>query len=314
MRPTLRQMQYLVAIADTGKFGEAAKLVNVSQPSLSAQVAEMEAALGVILVERSRQGAMLTPAGEEFVRRVRLILKDVEDLKAVARFGRRELSGRLRLGILPTVGPYLLPFAVRDLHAQFPSLRLSVREERTIDLDEHLQSGAFDTIISTPEDHQGIDHAHLFTESLYICAPPEDPLSQAKGPVALADLKGRSLLTLGQGHRLNRIIRELADASGADVSSEYEGTSLDAIRLMAEMGAGVAVLPSLYALSEARRDRAINARPIAHELAQRSVSLIWRDTSPLATSLEALVAPLAKAAASILTQDGQRLGGKQARA
>jgi len=205
-----------------------------------------------------------------------------------------------------------LLFAVRDMHARFPALRLSVREERTIDLDEHLQAGAFDTIISTPEDHQNVRHAHLFTENLYICAPPEDPLSHAKGPVALADLKGRSLLTLGQGHRLNMIIRQLADASGAEVSSEYEGTSLDAIRLMAEMGAGVAVLPSLYALSEARRDRAINARLIAHELAQRSISLIWRDTSPLATSLEALVPPLSKAAAGILAQDARHSKTKKA--
>ncbi|MFN7055935.1 hydrogen peroxide-inducible genes activator [Hyphomonas sp.] len=308
MRPTLRQMQYIVAIADTGKFGDAAKVVNVSQPSLSAQVAEMEAALGVTLIERSRQGAMLTRAGEEFVRRARIILKEVEDLKAVAKFGRQDLTGRLRLGILPTVGPYLLPHAVRDLHARFPTLRLSVREERTVDLDEHLQNGDFDTIISTPDDHQNIGHQPLFTESLYICAAPEDPLSQEKGPVALIDLKGRSLLTLGQGHRLNSIIQQIADASGAEISSEYEGTSLDAIRLMAEMGAGVAILPSLYALSEARRDRSLYARPIAHELAQRLVSLIWRDTSPLAASLKTLAEPLAKAAAGILAQEGRRLG------
>lgn len=308
MRPTLRQMQYLVAIAETGKFGDAARAVNVSQPSLSAQVAEMEAALGVVLVERSRQGAMLTRAGEEFVRRARNILKEVEDLKAVAKFGQAELAGRLRLGILPTVGPYLLPHAVRDLHARFPALRLSVREERTIDLDEHLQAGDFDTIISTPEDHQHIEHEPLFMEHLYVCAPPEDPLSEGRGPVSLKELNGRSLLTLGQGHRLNLIIQQLADASGASVSSEYEGTSLDAIRLMAEMGAGVAILPSLYALSEARRDRSLYARPIAHELAQRSVSLIWRDTSPLAASLKTLAEPLAKAAAAILAQESRRLG------
>jgi LysR family hydrogen peroxide-inducible transcriptional activator len=308
MRPTLRQMQYIVAIADTGKFGDAARAVNVSQPSLSAQIAEMEAALAVTLVERSRQGAMLTQAGEEFVRRARLILKEVEDLKAVAKFGQQHLAGRLRLGILPTVGPYLLPHAVRDLHARFPALRLSVREERTIDLDEHLQDGSFDTIVSTPEDHLNSGHEPLFTESLYISAAPEDPLSQEKGPVALSDLKGRSLLTLGQGHRLNSIIQQIADAAGAAISSEYEGTSLDAIRLMAEMGAGVAVLPSLYALSEARRDRNLCARPIAHELARRSISLIWRDTSPLAASLKMLAEPLAKAAASILAQESRRLG------
>ncbi|HAY05949.1 MAG TPA: LysR substrate-binding domain-containing protein [Hyphomonas sp.] len=300
MRPTLRQMQYLIAIADTGKFGDAARQVNVSQPSLSAQVAEMEASLGVQLVERSRRGAMLTIAGQELVRRARNILREVEDLKAVARFGRAELSGRLRLGVLPTIGPYLLPLAASDLHKRFPDLRLSVREERTVDLDEHLQAGEFDTIISSAIDHENVHHEVLFSERLYVCAPAEDPLSHGEGPVRLKDLKGRALLTLGQGHRLNAIIRELAAASGAVVSSEYEGTSLDAIRLMAEMGAGVAVLPSLYALSEARRNKGLNARLIDHPLARREVSLIWRDTSPLAASLQGLAGPLRAAAEKVL--------------
>lgn len=303
MRPTLRQMQYLIAIADTGKFGDAARHVNVSQPSLSAQIAEMEVSLGVQLVERSRRGAMLTIAGQELVRRARNILREVEDLKAVARFGRAELSGRLRLGVLPTVGPYLLPLASGDLHKRFPDLRLSVREERTIDLDEHLQAGEFDTIISSAIDHENVHHEVLFSERLYVCAPAEDPLSQGEGPVRLKDLKGHALLTLGQGHRLNAIIRELAAASGAVVSSEYEGTSLDAIRLMAEMGAGVAVLPSLYALSEARRNKGLNARLIDHPLALREVSLIWRDTSPLAASLKGLAGPLRAAADKVLRNE-----------
>ncbi|MEX1252618.1 MAG: LysR substrate-binding domain-containing protein [Hyphomonas sp.] len=303
MRPTLRQMQYLVAIADTGKFGDAARHVNVSQPSLSAQIAEMEVSLGVQLVERSRRGAMLTIAGQELVRRARNILREVEDLKAVARFGRAELSGRLRLGVLPTIGPYLLPLASGDLHKRFPDLRLSVREERTIDLDEHLQAGEFDTIISSAIDHENVHHEVLFSERLYVCAPAEDALSQGEGPVRLKDLKGHALLTLGQGHRLNAIIRELAAASGAVVSSEYEGTSLDAVRLMAEMGAGVAVLPSLYALSEARRNKGLNARLIDHPLARREVSLIWRDTSPLAASLKGLAGPLRAAAEKALRNE-----------
>jgi LysR family transcriptional regulator, hydrogen peroxide-inducible genes activator len=296
-------MQYLIAIADTGKFGDAARHVNVSQPSLSAQIAEMEASLGVQLVERSRRGAMLTIAGQELVRRARNILREVEDLKAVARFGRAELSGRLRLGVLPTIGPYLLPLAASDLHKRFPDLRLSVREERTVDLDEHLQAGEFDTIISSAIDHENVHHEVLFSERLYVCAPAEDPLSRGEGPVRLKDLKGHALLTLGQGHRLNAIIRELAAASGAAVSSEYEGTSLDAIRLMAEMGAGVAILPSLYALSEARRNKGLNARLIDHPLARREVSLIWRDTSPLAASLQGLAGPLRAAAEKVLRNE-----------
>lgn len=308
MRPTLRQMQYLIAIADTGKFGDAARLVNVSQPSLSAQIADMEAGLGITLVERSRRGAMLTPAGEEFVARARNILRDVEDLKAVAKLGRADLTGRLRLGVLPTIGPYLLPQATGDLHARFPDLRLSVREERTIDLDDHLQTGQFDTVISTPADHRDARHAILFTERLYACAPPEDSLQEGDGPIPLDALKGRSLLTLGQGHRLSAITQDVASAAAAVVSSEYEGTSLDAIRLMSQMGAGVAILPSLYALSEARRDKALNIRMIDHPLARRDIALVWRDTSPLATSLQVLAVSLRGAAEKILKNEWQVYG------
>lgn len=300
MRPTLRQMQYLIAIADTGKFGDAARAVNVSQPSLSAQIAEMEASLGVALVERSRRGAMLTPAGEELVRRARGILREVEDLKAVAKLGRTELSGRLRLGVLPTIGPYLLPQTTGDLRARFPALRLSVREERTVDLDEHLQAGLFDTVISTPEDHPDTEYAHLFTEKLYACAPPDDELTQGEGPIRLEHLRGRQLLTLGQGHRLSEITQELATAAGAAVSSEYEGTSLDAIRLMSELGAGIAILPSLYALSEAKRDRGLHVRLIDHPMARRDIALIWRETSPLAASLLSLSGCLQNAASKLL--------------
>lgn len=300
MRPTLRQMQYLIAIADTGKFGDAARAVNVSQPSLSAQVAEMEAGLGVALVERSRRGALLTPAGEEMVRRARVILRDVEDLKAVAKLGRTELSGRLRLGVLPTIGPYLLPQTTGDLRARFPALRLSVREERTVDLDEHLQAGLFDTVISTPEDHPDTDYAHLFTERLYACGPPDDELTQGEGPLRLEHLRGRQLLTLGQGHRLSEITQDLATAAGTTVSSEYEGTSLDAIRLMSELGAGIAILPSLYALSEARRDRGLHIRLIDHPMARRDIALIWRETSPLAASLLSLSGCLQNAASKLL--------------
>lgn len=300
MRPTLRQMQYLIAIADTGKFGDAARAVNVSQPSLSAQVAEMEAGLGVALVERSRRGALLTPAGEELVRRARVILREVEDLKAVAKLGRTELSGRLRLGVLPTIGPYLLPQITGDLRARFPALRLSVREERTVDLDEHLQAGLFDTVISTPEDHPDTDYAHLFAERLYACGPPDDELTQGDGPLRLEHLRGRQLLTLGQGHRLSEITQDLATAAGATVSSEYEGTSLDAIRLMSELGAGIAILPSLYALSEARRDRGLHIRLIDHPMARRDIALIWRETSPLAASLLSLSGCLQNAASKLL--------------
>ncbi|MAN74718.1 MAG: LysR family transcriptional regulator [Henriciella sp.] len=300
MRPTLRQLQYLVAIAETGKFGDAAKRTNVSQPSLSAQIADMEEYLGSVLIERGRHGALLTPLGEEAVRRARLILRDVEDLKAVLSADGQALTGRIRLGVLPTIGPYLLPGVTRHLHAEYPDFRLSVREERTIDLETHLHDGQFDTIISTAEDHENEERTHLFEESLWVCAAPDDPIAQSAGDVRLADLKGCQLISLGHGDRLSHRIQTIAEAAGAHVSSEYEGTSLDAIRQMAEMGAGVAVFPSLYALTEARRDPDLVVRRIDDPLARRDISLIWRRTSPLKDRLLKLAEELRAGAASIL--------------
>ena len=154
MKPTLRQLEYLVAIADTGTFGGAAKRTFVSQPSLSAQVKDMEDHIGARLLERGRHGALLTPIGEEMVKRARLVLRQVEQMKVMGREASGTLAGRIKLGVLPTVGPYLLPQATRRLHKAYPELRLFVREERTIDLKEHLSSGKFDVIIATPNDHQ----------------------------------------------------------------------------------------------------------------------------------------------------------------
>ncbi|MGF1591882.1 MAG: LysR family transcriptional regulator [Kiloniellaceae bacterium] len=305
MRPTLRQLQYLVAVAETGHFGEAAKRVNVSQPSLSAQIADMETELGTVLVERGRHGAVLTPNGEEAVRRARLVLRDMDDLKAAALSLTDHLTGRLRLGVLPTIGPYLLPPAARRLHAAYPSLRFTVREERASDLETHLQEGRFDTVISTVDDHKNCRSAFLFEDHLWICMAHDDPLAGDSGPVELSALKGRELLSLGYWHwqSLDLKVHAIAETSGAVVSTEYEGSTLDAIRQMAEMGAGLAILPSLYALTEVRRDPHMIIRRINDPLAVRQISLIWRDTSPLDRSFTTLADVLRDVSNAILRND-----------
>lgn len=285
MRPTLRQLQYLVAVADCGRFREAARRLNVSQPSLSAQLADAEAYLGTTLVERAHSGAFLTPVGMDIVRRARSILTQVEDLKVAARLEGATLAGHYRLGTTPTIGPYLLPDAARRLHSLHPDLKMSVREERATDLQTKLTDGRLDMVISTPEDHPGTDHAALFEEPLWICVAEDDPLAQTSGEVSLADLRGRAVLSLGFGYRLSIIVQQLADKAGAYVSTEYEGTSLDAIRQMAAMGVGVAILPSLYARREAIRDPSLIMRRIRHALAVRHVSLIWRPESPLSAQM-----------------------------
>lgn len=302
MRPTLRQLQYLIAIAETGRFSDAARRVHVSQPSLSDQIAELEMELGVVLIERSRKGAMLTPAGEEAVRRARRILRAVEDLKASMQGGADTLAGEIRLGVLPTVGPYLLPGAARRLHSDYPKLRLIVREERTRELSANLDSGALDAVVSAPDEHPNRPFAPIVTETLWVCCAPDDPLAQGSGEVRLDDLQRRTLLSLGPGHQLSRLVYALAAAAGARVNPEYEGTSLDAVRQMAEMGAGVAILPSLYALTEARRDPDLRVRPIAHKPARRDLALIWRASSPLAPRFSRLGAVLREEAEAIVAQ------------
>lgn len=286
MRPTLRQMEYLVAIAETGTFGGAAKRTFVSQPSLSAQVKDMEEQLGASLLERGRQGAILTPIGETIVKRARTILRNVEELKVLAREAEGTLAGRVRLGVLPTVGPYLLPRATRQLHATYPELRLSVREERTLDLQDHLSDGRLDAIISTPEDHPNTKSIDIVTENIYICVAPDDQLATSREPVKLKDLKSREFLTLGYGHKFTTVTKVLADKAGAVTVGDYEGNSLDAIRQTASMGGSIAILPSLYAISEAKRDSQLFVRQIDDPLAQRRISFIWREASPLAPKFE----------------------------
>ena len=282
MKPTLRQMEYLVAIADTGTFSEAAKRTYVSQPSLSAQIKDMEAHIGMPLLERGRHGAILTPIGAQIVTRARLVLRQVEEMKVMGRESGGMIAGRVKLGVLPTVGPYLLPQVTRRLHAQYPDLRLSVREEGAARLQDHLAGGQFDMIISGADDHPDTISLPIVSENIYICIAPDDALAGSRDPVKLSELKGREFLTLGHADTLTMTVRNIAALAGATTHGEYEGTSLDAIRQMASMGAGIAVLPSLYAISEAKRDPQLIVRPIDHKLAQRQIDLIWRASSPLA--------------------------------
>jgi LysR family hydrogen peroxide-inducible transcriptional activator len=299
MKPSFRQLEYIVAVADLGGIGLAASTLNVSQPSLSAQLAEVEADLGVRLFDRGRAGAKPTPAGEEVVRRARTILREVQDLRAVAKGGAL-FQGRLRLGVLLSIGPYLLPDVVKRLHNENPDLRLILREESTRDLDEGLQSGRFDAIISTPEDHAAGQADPLFSEALWAALPDDHHLAGDETPIPLDALAGETFLTLGAGHRLSHIVTGLAARAGGRVSDEYEGTSLDAIRLMAVSGAGVAILPSIYAATEARRGMGLTLRRIEDPGAHRSIALIQRITPEPILGTEQLAQVLRQEAKQIL--------------
>lgn len=208
MRPTLRQMEYVVTVHQIGNFGLAADVLHVSQPSLSNQIATVEAELGVRLFERGRSGVMTTSQGLEFVSRARRILSEVEALNA-AMTSNLPFGGRLRLGVLPSIGPYLLPQVVRSLHQSQPDLRVAVREENTLGLDEGIRNGRFDAIISTPEDHPNTQQHFLFTERLWAAVSHDHPLA-ATTQITSDHLNGQRLLTLDTGHRLARIVYGLS--------------------------------------------------------------------------------------------------------
>lgn len=273
MRPTLRQLEYIVAVHQLGNFSLAAEMLNVSQPSLSSQIAAVEADFGVRLFKRGRGGAQATAKGLECVHRARRILAEVETLRGVMTSA-LPFGGRLRLGVLPSIGPYLLPQVMRSLHDALPDLRVIVREENTLSLDEGIRNGRFDAIISTPEDHPNTWQHPLFDEALWVAVAPDHPIAKLDR-VGAADLADQRLLTLDTGHRLARIVYGLAGASGGIVSDDYEGTSLDSILLMAATGAGVAVLPDLFARRQAVHREEVAVRPLEMPDANRGISLMF---------------------------------------
>ena len=296
MRPTLRQLEYIVAVHQTGSFSLAAEMLNVSQPSLSSQVAAVETAFGVRLFRRGRGSAQATAKGLECVHRARRILAEVETLRGVMS-SVLPFGGRLRLGVLPSIGPYLLPQVMRALHRDQPDLRVVVREENTLSLDEGIRNGRFDAIISTPEDHPNTRQHPLFTEALWAAVTPDHRVA-ALAHVEAADLAGERLLTLDTGHRLARIVYGLAGLSGSIVSDDYEGTSLDSVLLMAATGAGVAILPDLFARRQAVHRDEVVVRPLHMPDAQRGIALLFPGDQPPDPSHERLVAAMRQAATS----------------
>ncbi len=275
MRPTLRQLEYIVTVSRLGRFSLAAEVLNVSQPSLSAQIATVEQELGVRIFDRNRGGVQVTAKGEDFIGRAQKILADVQDLRH-AMSSDTPLGGRLRLGVLPSIGPYLLPQVIKEVHRLRPGLRVVVREENTRDLEQGLKTGRFDLILSTPEDHPNTMQQRLFNESLWVAVAVDDVLARDLQSVSASQLQNRLFLTLDQSHRLSRIVYALAAECGGVVSDEYEGTTLDSIVLMAASGVGVAILPDLYARRQGIYRDEVRLRPLAIPNANRDIALLAR--------------------------------------
>ena len=284
--PTLQQFRYLVAVADALHFRRAAEAVHVTQPTLSAQLKELEGKLGVQLVERSRSGVTLTPLGAEVAARARGVLRDVADIATLARAGSDPLAATMRVGVVGSLGSYFLPLVIPALHAAHPRLKFYVREGTAADLLTRLRDGALDALFfPLPLDAPDLVAAPLFHEPLLLVMPADHPLAR-HARVPRAALAGETLTTLEAGHRLHDTVAALAAATGARLSLDYEGTSLDTLRQMVATGLGLSVLPALYVRSEVEREALVIARPLEDPQPGRDIGMVWRARAAQASAFE----------------------------
>ncbi|MEM9350580.1 MAG: hydrogen peroxide-inducible genes activator [Pseudomonadota bacterium] len=276
---SLKQLRYFAALSRTLQYQRAARQLGISQPSLSLQIKALEEVLGGRLAERRKSGLILTPLGREVSVEVEKILRDVDALQRIAAPARDALSGTLRLGSSPTVGPYLLPRVLQRLHREFPDLKLLIRDGPPRELSEDLVAGRHDMILTQlPLPNDELRVQSLFREPLGMAVAREHPLASHR-EVRQADLAGESMLTLSPAYAMHRQVAALSEISGAILREDFEGTSLDALRQMVSLGMGVTLLPALYVQSEV--DQAdpdvvvVRMRPEQY----RQVGLAWRNTS-----------------------------------
>lgn len=277
---TLRQMRYLIALEETGHFRLAAERCGISQPSLSVQIKTLEDALDLQLVERGRGSIRLTLPGREVVMRAREVLdlaQGILDLSVTLKSG---IGGTVRLGTSATLGPYLMPNVVADLHRSHPDLRLYIREGIPRDLQRELNDGTHDLILTQlPVVGASIVTARLFRENLSVALPVDHPLTE-KAMIDPSDLAEQTILSLSPIYALHDQISAMCLETGATLSREYEGTSLDALRQMVAMGMGATILPALYVRSEIEgRARDVVVRPFNNRRFSRSIGLAWRKSS-----------------------------------
>jgi len=291
---TLRQLQYAVAVANTLSFRRAAELCRVAQPSLSAQVAALEKGLGVTLFERDRRRVLLTAAGRDLVDRARRILVASDDLLDASRRLSDPLAGMVRVGVIPTISPYLLPGVTPVLHANYPLLTIVWVEDKTAVLTEQLSSGALDAALLALEADVGdFESAVVASDPFVLAAPPGDPLVAGRGPARLAELKGRRVLLLDDGHCFRDQALEVCSRARAR-ELEVRATSLPTLSQMVARGLGVTLLPRLAVATEAGR-AGLEVRPFEEPAPHRTIALVWRRGSPWDATLRKVAETLAEA-------------------
>jgi LysR family transcriptional regulator, hydrogen peroxide-inducible genes activator len=285
----LKDLKYLVALADTGHFGKAAERTFVSQPTLSAQLKKLEEYLGVKLVERQPKNVQLTEVGRQIVIRARRMLDESDEIIALARSNTDPFAGKLKVALIPTIGPYLLPRVMQKLRKAVPQLGLMLYEYQTEPLLKRLREGEIDLGIMAllPAMQDGLESRALYEEAFTVALPNHHPLA-AKSSIKLQDLKGETLLLLEDGHCLRDQALELCSRVAVREAEDFRATSLETLRQMVVAGLGVTLLPELAVETPFGSQRGLTIRQFAKPAPTRTVGAVWRKSSTREAAIEAV--------------------------
>jgi LysR family hydrogen peroxide-inducible transcriptional activator len=282
----LRALQYFVKLADLRHFSKAAEACFVSQPTLSTQIKKLEDELGVQLVERSPKNIMLTPVGVEIADRARLVLSDIDQMRAVARRSGNPAEGVLRLGLFPTLAPYFLPHVVPALRSKYPNLRLQLAEEKTDNILRMLRQGELDAaLLALPINDKGLQIEVLFEEPFVLALPGHHPLVTLPN-ITMDDLNGAELLLLEEGHCLRDHALEVCALADAHERVDFHATSMETLRQMVAADVGITLMPMLAVKPPIAVTENVTIRYFEEPVPSRTIALVWRGSSALSSFLQ----------------------------
>lgn len=292
--PTLKQLQYLIALQEHGHFGKAAESCFVTQSTLSAGIRELESLLGLMLVERTRRVVRFTPLGLKIAEKAHRILREAEELTDMARSAGKPLADDLRMSVIPTIAPFLLPKLLPALRKQYPELKLYLREETSADACAALHHGQVDCVLlALPFAAGDVEKATLFEDGLYVAFPKDDPRDPPK--TISPDLIDESrLLLLVDGHCLKDHALAACNRPELTASATMLGTSLHTLVQMVDNGLGMTLIPEMAVTAGLLNGTDVQARPLDAEHASREIALIWRTNSPRRDEFEMLATSLRK--------------------
>lgn len=293
--PTLKQLQYLVALSEHGHFGRAAEASFVTQSTLSAGIRELETLIGIVLVERTRRVVRFTPLGDQIVAKARRVLREAEELSDLARAAGRPLSGEMRMSVIPTIAPFMLPKILPRLRRDWPDLKLFLREETSAAACEALQHGRTDCVLlALPYSCGDVEIAPLFDDRLYVAGLAGE-IGHGAGTISAEAINEGRLLLLEDGHCLKDHALAACNRPELRAEATMMGTSLHTMVQMVDNGLGVTMLPEMAIAAGILEGTDVAARPLEADNPARRIALVWRKASPREKDFRLLAGVLGEA-------------------